>query len=352
MAMSGGVDSSVAAAILKEQGYEVIGVTMQVWDYSNNHCATDEGSGTCCSNQDVEDARSVADRLEIPFYVVNCESKFKEKVIDGFVGSYLKGETPIPCVDCNTYLKFDHLFLKMKELNCDYLATGHYARIQKGQDGNNFVVTSEDGWKDQTYFLFTLKREILDRLLFPIGDWEKSDIRDYAEKQGLTVARKKDSTGICFIGKSGYAGFVESQIQKDQVRPGQLLKYPNGEVLGEHSGIHKFTIGQRKGLGAYGFPAYVVKIEADSGRVWLGHDSDLYGESLVVKDLNLHEDLKVGQRLRTKIRFAHKGADAEVLSWKDGRLHLRFTEKQRAITSGQAAVFYDENRLLGGGWIE
>ena len=211
VAMSGGVDSSVAAALLKEQGYNVIGVTMQVSDYSQPSCDIDEGNGTCCASQDVDDARAVADKLDIPFYVMNCESQFRETVIDDFVSSYLKGETPIPCVNCNTYLKFDHLLNKMRELNCDYLATGHYAKVVRGEDGRNRIFPSTDDWKDQTYFLFTLKNEILDKLIFPVGDWTKPDLRAYAERKGLCVAQKRDSTGICFVGKEGYANFVERE---------------------------------------------------------------------------------------------------------------------------------------------
>lgn len=352
VAMSGGVDSSVAAAVLKEQGYDVVGVTMQVWDYSANHCAIEEGSGTCCSSLDVDDARSVADKLEIPFYVINCEAKFKASVIDPFVASYLQGETPIPCVNCNTYLKFDHLIQKMKELNCDYLATGHYAKIVRGADGRAQIVTSSDSWKDQTYFLFTLKPEIVEKLMFPVGDWQKPELRAYAEKLGLSVARKKDSTGICFIGKSGYAGFIESQTKPEQLVSGILRRYPTGEVIGEHAGVHNFTIGQRKGLGiAVGTPVYVVKIDVETGTVWMGDEEHLYSQELTVKDLNWLDQCANGEVVRAKIRFAHRGADARVHREADGRVRLEFFEKQRAVTVGQAAVFYRDNQLLGGGWI-
>ncbi|MCB0349691.1 MAG: tRNA 2-thiouridine(34) synthase MnmA [Bdellovibrionales bacterium] len=350
--MSGGVDSSVAAAILKEQGYEVIGVTMQVWDYSKNHCEVDESSGTCCSSQDVDDARAVADHLDIPFYVINCEEKFQTAVIDNFVETYLKGETPIPCVNCNTYLKFDHLIQKMKELNCDYLATGHYAKIEKDDSGRSVIVTSSDTWKDQTYFLFTLDPEIVEKLMFPVGTWQKSDLRSYAEKVGLPVARKKDSTGICFIGKEGYAGFIESQVDKKNLKPGVIKRLSTGEVLSEHTGIHNFTIGQRKGLGvATGSPAYVAKIDFDSATVWLGEEKDLYSSELEVRDLNWLSEAQDGDIVRAKIRFAHKGSEAIIKKYDNGRIGLKFTEPQRAVTVGQAAVFYKENVLLGGGWI-
>jgi tRNA-uridine 2-sulfurtransferase len=347
VAMSGGVDSSVAAAVLKEQGYDVIGVTMQVWDYSASHCSIDEGNGTCCSSLDVDDARAVADRLEIPFYVINCEDKFKKTVIDNFVESYLKGETPIPCVNCNTFLKFDHLIQKMNELECDYLATGHYARIENGR-----IITSDDALKDQTYFLFTLNPEIIDKLMFPIGHWQKPELRAYAEKMGLSVARKKDSTGICFIGKSGYAGFIESQVSSDKLKPGQIKLYPTNEVIGQHNGIHNFTIGQRKGFGvAVGRPVYVVKIDTETATVWMGDEEHLYSSFLEIRDLNWFSQIEDGEKIRVKIRYAHRGAEAAVRRIDGDRVRLEFTEKQRAVTLGQAAVFYRGAELVGGGWI-
>ncbi|MCB0413080.1 MAG: tRNA 2-thiouridine(34) synthase MnmA [Bdellovibrionales bacterium] len=351
VAMSGGVDSSVAAALLKEQGYDVIGVTMQVWDYSANQCSIEEGNGTCCSSIDVEDARSVADHLEIPFYVLNCEEPFKEKVIDNFVENYLKGQTPVPCVHCNTYLKFDYLYDKMKELDCDYLATGHYAQTLKTEGGKTQIVSSYDDWKDQTFFLFTLRQEILDRLLFPVGDWKKPELRLYAEEKGLPVAAKKDSTGICFIGKNDYGPFVEQRAKPEDLKPGQLKLYPDGEILGDHQGIHRFTYGQRKGLGvSYKYPLYVIKIDAQSGDVWLGEEQHLYGKTMTVKDINWL-DQPGDEKLTVKIRFAHSGALAHLKAKAINECEVEFDEPQRAITPGQAAVFYRGNQLVGGGWI-
>lgn len=352
VAMSGGVDSSVAAFLLKDQGYDVVGVTMQVWDYSKDECSIIEGQGTCCSSLDVDDARAVCDQLEIPFYVLNCEAKFKKAVIDDFVDSYLNGRTPIPCVNCNTYLKFDHLYQKMQELECDFLATGHYARIEHRADGRSLIVNSDDRLKDQTYFLFTLKPEILPKLLFPVGELEKPRVREIAEELGLGVARKKDSTGICFV-KGSYAEFVESQIEPSQKRPGVLKLFPTGEILGDHPGIHNFTCGQRKGLGISSTrPLYVVKIEAESGTVWLGDEEHLYGSEMLVTDVKWFDQISEQESLRVKIRFQHMGGEAKVSPAGEGSWRVRFLEPQRSITPGQAAVFYRENQLLGGGWIQ
>ena len=353
VAMSGGVDSSVAAALLVQQGYDVVGVTMQVWDYTQNTCETQEGYGTCCSSLDVDDARAVADHLDIPFYIINCETKFKTTVIDDFVEKYLKGQTPIPCMNCNTYLKFDHLFTKMKLLNCQYLATGHYAQIQESPTTyRRSIFTSSDYWKDQTYFLFILNHQVIPHLLFPVGGWNKVQLRDYAEKLGLPVARKKDSTGICFIGKKNYAQFIENQVPRESLKPGLFKLYPTGETLGSHPGIHHFTYGQRKGMGiSHPFPLYVRQIDSKDHSVWLCGESDLYQKRMFVKDLNWLDEVCEEEELRVKIRFHHKGAIARWKKYKEG-VDVSFYEPQRSITPGQAAVFYRENQLVGGGWIQ
>jgi tRNA-specific 2-thiouridylase len=351
VAMSGGVDSSVAAALLVEQGYDVVGVTMQVWDYSASSCDIQEGNGTCCSSTDVDDARAVADVLDIPFYVVNCEAKFQAYVIDDFVGSYLEGRTPIPCVSCNTYLKFDHLVQKMKELECDYLATGHYAQVVTSPTGRPAIVTSCDDAKDQTYFLFTINPGLIPKLMFPVGHLKKPDLRKMAEERGLPVARKKDSTGICFIGKGGYGQFIQERVAPDLLGKGYLKRYPGGEIIGQHEGVHHFTYGQRKGLGvATGVPLYVVKLEPQTQTVWLGDEKDLYSSSLKVKNVNWLDDVQDGETLRIKVRYHHAGAAARLErdgeSWK-----IQFDQPQRAITPGQAAVIYRGEQLVGGGWI-
>lgn len=350
VAMSGGVDSSVAAALLVEQGYEVIGVTMQVWDYSQ--CNIEEGTGTCCSSEDVDDARDVADRLNIPFYVLNCEDEFKEKVIDPFVDQYMQGRTPLPCVNCNTYLKFDHLIKKMKELSCDFLATGHYATLKENHQGQWGIVTSADTWKDQTYFLFTIDPELIPRLLFPVGEMTKSEVRKIAEEKNLMVARKKDSVGICFVDQAGYGEFINTHYSHIQKKKGLMKRYPSGQILRQHNGIHHFTYGQRKGLGISAeCPLYVLKVDPESGDVWVGEDEYLFSQEMIVKDCHWLDALDASQSYEVKIRYSHKGAPARVERIGEDQYKVSFLEKQRAITPGQAAVFYQDQRLIGGGWI-
>lgn len=352
VAMSGGVDSSAAAALLVEQGYDVIGITMQVWDYTK--CEIQEGYGTCCSSIDVDDARSVAEKLNFPFYVMNCEAKFKAQVIDPFLNAYLEGQTPLPCVNCNTYLKFDHLVQKMQELDCDYLATGHYAKIEKNTKGISQIVVSEDDWKDQTYFLFTLKPEVIERVLFPIGHLKKPDVRKIAEDKGLLNARKKDSTGICFVGDGKYAEFVEANVSADLLKPGLIKKYGTNELMGEHKGIHHFTVGQRKGLGltkTEALPQFVIKIEAKTNTVWVGEEEHLFVGKTSIYKSNWFDSLSEDEILNVKVRYMHKGTPARVKKNVDGSAEIEFLEPVRAITPGQAAVVYRGQQLVGGGWI-
>ena len=353
MAMSGGVDSSVAATLLKDQGYSVIGATLQVWDYSKNK--NGESCGTCCSHIDVQDARSVCDILNIPFYVLNSEELFEEKVIQPFVEDYLAARTPIPCANCNTFLKFHYLMKKMEELDCDFLATGHYAKVRPISDGKYGLFMSKDTFKDQSYFLFTLKPKLLPRLLFPIGSLDKQAVRKIAFKKALPVFEKKDSTGICFIGKRNYSSFVADYAEKYNLpifKKGLLKNYLTGEIMGEHEGIHNFTIGQRKGLGVPSNKVlFVVKIDRESQVVWLGDEKDLYSDTAEVVDLHWLEEARSGEKLNVKVRSQDQGSLAYIYK-KQKSCFLKFIEPKKSLTPGQSAVFYRNQQVLGGGVIQ
>lgn len=352
-AMSGGVDSSVSAALLKDQGYDVIGATLQVWDYSKTKSR--EGHGTCCSHVDVQDARSVCHALKIPFYVLNTEEVFEKKVIQPFVENYIEGKTPIPCTNCNTFLKFDYLVRKMKELECDFLATGHYAQIKKLKNGKLGLFTSSNSLKDQTYFLFSLKPELLSRLLFPVGLMNKEEVRQIAFKKALPVFEKKDSTGICFVGKNSYKSFLNNYLEKNKIpfsKKGFLKRFPTGEVIGEHTGVHNFTIGQRKALGiSSNKPLFVIKIDSKSQEVWVGEEKDLYASSAEIGEVHWLDPARSGEKLDVKVRFRDEASPAYIYK-KDHNYLLKFLTPKKAITPGQSAVFYRDRQILGGGVIQ
>ncbi|MES2614869.1 MAG: tRNA 2-thiouridine(34) synthase MnmA [Bdellovibrionota bacterium] len=352
VAMSGGVDSSVTAALLVEAGYSVIGVTMQLWDYSQNESSCDPSKkfDTCCSLDDVADARMVAHKLGIPFYVFDYQDDFKENVVDYFTSEYLKGLTPNPCVACNTFLKFDHLLERAERLGCDYIATGHFAQIKYDEIYNEYqLLKGIDPLKDQSYFLYSLTQERLAKTLFPVGGMTKAEVRAVAEKYGLVNAKKKESMEICFIPNNDYAKFISARTQESDLIKGNIY-HENGELLGSHEGIHHFTVGQRKGLGiATGSPIYVTRIDAQTGNVFVGGEEQLYRSSFTIK--NFHLVRKTEEKtFDLKIRYRSKTCKA-VLEKVGDTVTLTFAEKQRAVTPGQIAVLYTGDEVIGGGFI-
>lgn len=345
VAMSGGVDSATTAAILKDQGHEVIGVTMQLWDYG-------EAEGGCCSADEVCDARKVAYDLGIPHYVVNYMEEFREYIVSDFVNKYENGKTPIPCILCNQFMKFDFLLNRALELGADFLATGHYARIFNDGDNKGLSLAKGiDENKDQSYFLFTLKDKHLNRLMFPLGDKTKPEVRQIANELGVKVANKSESMGVCFITGSSYKEFLEPYTRKGKEK-GDIVD-TDGNYLGEHNGIMNYTIGQRRGLGiAAGKPMYVVRVDAQNNLIVLGEEKDLHYKSLKADNVswvNQPEEDRI--RVNAKIRYRHDGDPATVELDSENKAEIHFDKPQRAITPGQAIVFYNGERLLGGGWI-
>ncbi|HXI09208.1 MAG TPA: tRNA 2-thiouridine(34) synthase MnmA [Thermodesulfobacteriota bacterium] len=352
VAMSGGGDSSTALAVLKDQGYECVGVSMQLWDYSKKEEESGATGGSCCSLEDIHDARGVADRLGVPFYVVNVEEAFSKEVVDYFVNGYLTGRTPNPCVKCNQVLKFEVLLKKALGLEADYLATGHYARIEKTPEGFG-LFKGADPDKDQSYFLFTMTGDQLSRVLFPVGGMTKKEVREKARSLGVKTSEKKESQEICFVEEPSYSDFLSSRIE---TRPGDIVS-PDGRVLGSHRGLFNYTIGQRKGLGLSGGPFYVLSMDLPANRLVVGPEGLLYSKGLVANGINwinreAPEKAKKGMQAVTKIRYRHQGAPSTVTLLPDGRAAVRFDEPQKSVTPGQAAVFYDGEEVLGGGWIE
>ncbi|HGG0415387.1 TPA: tRNA 2-thiouridine(34) synthase MnmA [Clostridium sporogenes] len=347
--MSGGVDSSVAAYLLKEQGYEVIGVTMQIWQDDEEFT---EKEGGCCSLSAVADARRVANKIGIPFYVMNFKDSFKRNVIDYFVDEYMEGRTPNPCIACNKFIKFSSFLDKAVSMGIDYVATGHYAIIEKQKD-RYIIRKSEDDKKDQTYALYNLTQFQLERTLMPCGQYKKSKIREIAKEIGLRVHNKKDSEEICFIPDNDHGRYIKNRFP-NKVREGNFVD-KQGNVLGKHKGIVYYTIGQRKGLGiAFGKPMYVVDINPFKNEVVLGSIEDLLNTELVAKDINYipFDTLKEPMEVEAKIRYSQIPSKAIITPIDDGRVRVNFHEKQRAITKGQSVVFYKDDLLIGGGIIE
>ncbi len=349
--MSGGVDSSVAAWLLKEQGYEVIGVTMQIWQEEEEQVQEEQGG--CCGLSAVEDARRVAAMLEIPYYVMNFKSEFKKYVMDYFTAEYLKGRTPNPCIACNRYVKWESLLKRSMDIGADYIATGHYARICQLSNGRYTLQKSAAEAKDQTYALYNLTQHQLAHTLMPAGDYTKGEIRAMAEKIGLRTANKPDSQEICFIPDGDYAGFIEREKEGETPPPGNFVTSA-GEILGQHKGITHYTIGQRKGLGiAMGYPVFVTEIRPKTNEVVIGSNEEVFGDILYCNQLNFMSvpDLEGEMELTAKIRYNHKGAPCRVKKIGEDRAVCRFPEPVRAITPGQAVVFYDGEFVVGGGTI-
>ena len=370
--MSGGVDSSVAAYLLKKQGYEVIGVTMQIWQ-DEDVCSMEENGG-CCGLSAVEDARRVASALDIPYYVMNFKQEFKESVIDYFVSEYLQARTPNPCIACNRYVKWESLLQRSLSIGADYVATGHYAGITRLDNGRYVIKKSVTDTKDQTYALYNLTQFQLEHTLMPVGAYTKAEIREMAHELGLPVANKPDSQEICFVQDNDYAGFITEYLKDEQNRrilvnsqgamiddkavtygltPGYFVD-TKGTILGEHKGLANYTVGQRKGLNlAMGQPVFVLELKPETNEVVIGNAEDVFSDRLYANHLNFmaFEDLEGELKLTAKIRYSHKGAPCTIRKTAQDEVLCIFDEPQRAITPGQAVVFYQGDYVVGGGTI-
>lgn len=360
VAMSGGVDSSTVAAMLHARGLAIIGLTMQLWNQRRLPQLLGERptQHRCCSIDDVYDARRVAEHFGFPFYVVNFEREFEQSVIRPFVGDYLEGRTPIPCTLCNNHVKFDQLLATARQIGAEKIATGHYARVRHNAEANRYeLLCARDESKDQSYFLFGLTQEQLARTEFPLGELTKREVRQIARRLAVPVAEKPESQEICFVPSGDYVRFIEGYLQEQgsalRDDAGEIVSL-SGEVLGRHNGLRHYTVGQRRGLGfAAGRPLYVAEIDLAKNRLVVGDDEDLRRTTCEVRDVNwIAFEPTASVRARVRIRNRHQPAEGEIEPQGDSRARVTFREAQRAITPGQAAVFYAGERVLGGGWIE
>jgi tRNA-specific 2-thiouridylase len=361
VAMSGGVDSSVVAAMLRSEGYDLIGLTLQLWNQrrlAGHEGMPEQVQGRCCSIDDVYDARRVAETLGLPYYVVNEEARFERDVVQPFVKEYLAGRTPIPCSLCNDHLKFDQLLMTARQIGADRIATGHYARNHWDEGRGRWILSRPaDRSKDQTYFLFGLKQEQLGRTLFPLGGYTKPEVRALAEQHGLALAQKPDSQEICFIPGGDYKQFLAAYLdEQEQAMPetSGALVTADGRTLGTHTGIHNFTVGQRKGLGVSSpNPLYVLNIDAAQNAVTVGTEDELYCKRFEAERVNWVSETepRVSLRIEAKIRHRHEPAPATLRVLGGGEVEVIFDTPQRAVTPGQAAVFYRGEEVAGGGWI-
>ena len=360
--MSGGVDSSAAAAILKEQGHDLVGFSMQLWNQRRGISVDENGEplpSRCCSLDDVYDARRVAEELGFPFYVLNLEREFEQDVVKPFVTSYLNGETPIPCVSCNSRLKFASLDRLAVSLGCEKVATGHYARVEYDAAADRHrLFRGRNRQKDQSYFLWELTQDQLSRAMFPLGEMSKPEVRELAREHGLAVAEKAESQEICFVPDGNYAGFIERYLEAEHEGgrlPGEgEIADSRGDTIGHHGGVHRYTIGQRRGIGIPNErPLYVISIDASSNRVVVGQQEELLSREFTAAGVNwiAFDEAVAPVRADVRIRYRHTEAPARIVPLENDRIHVVFDRPQRAITPGQATVFYRGDEVLGGGWI-
>ena len=343
LGMSGGVDSSVSAILLQEQGYEVIGVTMKLYE--------EEIEESCCNNDSALDAKRVCDYLQIPHYTVNYKEEFEKNVIQDFIKNYKRCKTPNPCIECNKYLKFGKLYQTALELQCDYIATGHYANIEYDEKYHKSMLKKARAIeKDQSYVLYGIPQQILDKIILPLGNFNnKEEIREIARSHNLPVANKPDSEDICFIPHGNYKEFLENRGVTQ--KPGDIV-LNNGEVVGKHNGLYNYTIGQRRGLGvAYEVPLFVIDFNKEKNQVIVGREEELYKKEIIVDSVNWLYDIELPSKVATKIRYSKKEAESIIEKLEDGKIKVTFEEPQRAPTPGQSAVFYIEDVVIGGGKI-